>query len=88
MSNLILTPELLAEVSMLYSITCIQRPPKGRTKNGLWQQIVFKYKFYVIDLWRTIVLEKRSVEAVYYLIQVVSNTGLTVLVCRVLWKGS
>ena len=30
----------------IYSITCIQRPPKGNHKSGLLQQVVFKYRFY------------------------------------------
>ena len=30
----------------IYSITCIQRPPKGRNKSGLLQQVVFKCRLY------------------------------------------
>ena len=31
------------------SITCIQRPPKGRNKSGLSQQLVIKCRFYQVD---------------------------------------
>ena len=35
-----------------YSITCIQRPPKGRNENGLLQQVVFKCRCYQVDFRR------------------------------------
>ena len=35
-----------------HSITCIQRPPKGSNESGLLQQVVFKCRFYQVDLRR------------------------------------
>ena len=35
-----------------YSITCIQRPPKGSNESGLLQQVVFKCRYYLLDLRR------------------------------------
>ena len=62
---------------MKYSITCIQRPPKGSNKSGLLQQVVLKCRFYLVDVRRGIISEQWSVKAVDYLIKVVCNTGLT-----------
>ena len=33
-----------------YSITCIQRPYNGSNVSGLLQQVVFKCRFYYVDL--------------------------------------
>ena len=72
---------------ILYSITCIQRPLKGSNESGLLQQVIFKCTFYEIDLRRVVVSEQWSfkagslsiqVKAGGLLIQVVSNTGLTI----------
>ena len=62
-----------------YSITCIQRPLKGSKENGLLQQVVFRCRFYSVDLRQIIVSEQWYLKADDLLIQVVSNTGLTVL---------
>ena len=35
---------------MVYSITCIQRPLKGSNESGLLHQVVFKCRFYQVDL--------------------------------------
>ena len=63
----------------IFTKTCIQRPPKGSNKSGLFQQVVFKYRFYKADLQKVVVSEEWSLKAVVCLIQVVSNPGLTVL---------
>ena len=63
-----------------YSITCIQRPPNGSNKSGLLQQVVKKYMFYQLDFTSSVVSEQWSLKAVNCLIQVVSDTGLTVLI--------
>ena len=60
-----------------HSITGIQRQTKGSNKSGLLQQVVFKYRFYLFNSRSCVVFEKLSVRAVDCLIQVVSNTGLT-----------
>ena len=65
--------------NLKYSITCIQRPLKGSNESGLLQQVVFKYRFYQVDLRRAVVSEQWSLKAGGLLIQVVSNIGLTVL---------
>ena len=65
----------------MYSITCIQRPHKGSNESGLLQQVVFKCRFYQVDLRRVAVSEQWSLTADGPLIQVVSNTGLTVYSC-------
>ena len=62
----------------LYSKTFIQRSPMGSNKSGPLQQVVFKWRFYSVDLRRGVVSEQWSLQAVDCLIQVVSNTGLTV----------
>ena len=62
-----------------YSITCIKRPIKGSNESGLIQQVVFKCRFYKVDLRRVVVSEQWSFKAGGLLIQVVSSTGLTVL---------
>ena len=36
--------------SFKYTITCIQRLPMGNNKSGLLQQVVFKCRFYQVDL--------------------------------------
>ena len=63
-----------------YSITCIQRPPKGSKKSGLLQQLVCRCRFHSVDLRRAVVLEWWSLKAVSSLIQVVSNTGFIVCI--------
>ena len=63
-----------------YSITCIQRPLKGGNESGLLQQVVFKCRFYYIDFRRMAVSEQWSLKAGGLLMQVVSNTGLTVFI--------
>ena len=67
-----------------YSITCIKRPLKGSNESGLLQQVVFKCRFYKVDFRRVVVSEQWSLKAGGHLIQVVSNTGLTVYLT---WKG-
>ena len=62
-----------------YSITCIQRPPKGSYERGLLQQVVFKCRFYYFDLRRVSVSEQWFLKAGSLLIKLVSNTGFTVL---------
>ena len=64
---------------MSSSITCIQRPPKGSSKSGLLQQVVFKCRFHQVDFRRGVVSEQWSLKAFGCLRQVVSNTGLTVV---------
>ena len=61
-----------------YSTTCIQRPLKGNNGSSLLQQVVFKCRFYLVELRRVVVSEQWSLKAGGLLIQVVSNTGLTV----------
>ena len=61
-----------------FRITCIQRPLKGSNEGGLLQQVVFKCRFYLVDLRRVTVSEQWSLKAGGLLIQVVSNTGLAV----------
>ena len=62
-----------------YSITCVQRPHKRSNKSGLLQQVVFKCRLYWLDLIRGVVSGQWSLKSVDCLIQVVSKTGLTVL---------
>ena len=66
-------------IHLKYSITCIQRPLKGSNESGLLQQAVFKCRFYKVELRRVVVSEQWSFKADGLLIQVVSNTGSTVL---------
>ena len=61
----------------LYSITCIQRPLKGSNESGLLQ-VFFKCRFYQVDLRRGLISVQWSLKAGGLLVQVVSNTGLTV----------
>ena len=62
----------------MYSITRIQRPLKGSNESGLLQQVVFKCRFYLVDSRTVVVSEQWSLKAGGLLIQVVSNTGLTI----------
>ena len=62
----------------MYSISCIQRPPKGSNKSGLLKQVVLKRWFYLVDFRRGLVSEQWSLKSGGCLIWVVSNTGLTV----------
>ena len=62
-----------------YSITCIQRPLKESNESGPLQQVVFKYRFFQVELRRVVVSEHWSLKVGGLLIQVVSNTGLTVV---------
>ena len=62
-----------------YSKTCIQRPPKGSNKSSLLQQLVFQCRFYLVDGRKAVERERWSPKVVDCLIQVVANTGLTVL---------
>ena len=57
-----------------YSITCIQRPLKGSNESGLLQPVVFKCRFYKVDLRRVAVSEQLSLKAGGLLTQVASNT--------------
>ena len=50
----------------------------GSNKSGLLQQIVFKCRFYLVDLRRGVVSEHWSLKAVDCIIQGVSHTGLIV----------
>ena len=65
---------------MRYSITCITRQLEGSNESGLLQQVVFKCRFYQVNVRKVVVSEQWSLKAGGLLIQVVSNTGLTVLV--------
>ena len=62
----------------IYSITCMQRPLKESNESGLLQQVVFECRSYQVDLRTVVVSEQWSLKADGLLIQVVSNTGLTV----------
>ena len=62
----------------IHSITCIQRPLQVINKSILLQQVVFKCWFYFVDLGRDVVSDLWSLKSGGCLIQVVSNTGLTV----------
>ena len=46
-----------------YTITCIQRSLKGSNESGLLQQVVFKCRFYWVDLRRVIVSEQWSLKS-------------------------
>ena len=59
------------------SITCIQRPLKGSNESGLLQQVVFKCRYYFVDLRRVTASDQWSLKAGGLLIQLVSKTGLT-----------
>ena len=61
-----------------YSVTSIQRPPKGNNESGLLQNMIFQCRFFWVYLRRDVVSEQSSLKVVDCLIQVVSNTGLTV----------
>ena len=37
---------LKLKIVVKYSITCIKRPPKGRNKHGLLQQVVLKCRIH------------------------------------------
>ena len=50
----------------------IQRPLKRSNENGLLQQVVFKCRFYPVDLKRVGVSEQWSLKAGGLLIQMVS----------------
>ena len=67
-----------------YSITCIQRPLSESYKSGLLKQMIFKCRFYEVDSRRVVVSKQWSLKAGGLLIQVISNTGLTVIIVRVL----
>ena len=55
------------------------RPLKGSNESGFFLQVVFKCRFYYVDLRRAFSSEQWSFKAGGLLIQVVSNTGLTLL---------
>ena len=61
-----------------YSITCCKGPFNGSNESRLLQQVAFKCRFYYVALRRIVVSEQWSLKASGLLIQVVSNTGLTV----------
>ena len=63
----------------MYSITCIQRPPKGSKKSGLLQEVVFKCRFDVVGFRRALASEQWSLKTMDCLMQVVFNTGYTVI---------
>ena len=77
--NRVLYTSICVSCARYYSITCIQRLLKGSNESGLLQQVVFKCRFYEVDLRRGAVSEQWSLKAGGFLLQVVSNTGLTVL---------
>ena len=68
----------LLPLILKYSITCIERPLKESNESGLLQHVVIEYRLYLNDLRRVVVSKKWSLKAGGLLIQVVSNTGLTV----------
>ena len=74
---LLQTPTVVLKVYR-YSITCIQRPLKGSNESVLLQLVVSKCRFYKVNLRRVVVSEQWSFTAGRLLIQVVSNTELTV----------
>ena len=47
-----------------YSITSIKRALKGSNEHGLLQQVVFKCRFYKVDLRRVVVSEQWSLNTV------------------------
>ena len=51
---------------------------QGINESYLLQQVVFKCRFYCVDLRRVVVSEQWSLKACGLLIQVVSNIGSTV----------
>ena len=51
---------------------------KGSNKSGLLQEVVFKFRFYPVDLGRDVALEQWTLNTVNCLKEVVSTTGLTV----------
>ena len=63
---------------IIHSITCIQKPPEGSNTSDLLQQVVFKCRSYLVNLSGGVVSEQWSLTAEDCLIQVVSNTALTV----------
>ena len=69
----------LDDIYLKYNITCIKRPPKGSNKSGLLQQVVFKCRFYLVDLRWGVASKQWSLTAGGCLIQVVCITGITVL---------
>ena len=64
-------------------VTETQRIFRGSHKSGLLQQVVFRCRFYWVDLRRGVVSEQWSPKPTDCLIQVVSITGLTVDVVTV-----
>ena len=56
----------------MYSITCIKRPLKESNEGGLLQQVVFKCRFYLVNLRWVVVSEQWSLQASGL------NTGLIV----------
>ena len=54
------------------------RPLKESNESDLLQQVVFKCRFYYVDLRRVVISEQWSLKEGGHLIRVVSNTGLTV----------
>ena len=56
------------------------RPLKESNESGLLQQVVFKCRFYYVDLRRVVISEQWSLKEGGHLIRVVSNTGLTVII--------
>ena len=59
-------------------MTTTRRPFKGSNESGLLQQVVFKCRFYYVDLRRVAVSEQWSLKEGGLLIQMVSKPGLTV----------
>ena len=49
-------------VYSIYSITCVQRPLNGSDESGVLQQVVFKCRFYQVDLKRDVVSEQWSLK--------------------------
>ena len=63
---------------MEYSMTCINRALKGSNESGLLRQVVFKCRLYEVALRKVVVSERWSLKSDGLLMQVVSNTVLTV----------
>ena len=66
-------------VKLLIQYNLYSETTQGSNESGLLQQVVFKYWFYQVHLRQVVVSEQWSLKAGGLLIQVVSNTGLTVL---------
>ena len=70
----------------MYSITCIQRSPKGSKKVVSYSRWSLKCRCHLVDLRKDVASKQWSLKAGGCLIQVVSNKGLTVLTLET-WRS-